>query len=430
MKALHLALSLVRVPRLFVTLLLWPLCIGLVVAAVQIGASSSYLYVLDETMEEYEKRVKEEYPDERFIREYLFDRDEPFDDLRVCRWRNENGVEVAPSEDCSLDALDVTLIVKSPGSFDPQKYTDFFQGTVQRIHLCKSCGSDIRIHPEAGDKPISNVHSFKGYGVFFLARTAQGRGLRKHYVKVKSKVEDLKDLQGELFLHPEGFAHPVPLTGSQKTIVLMINTGLLLVVTLWLALRAHRKVLDYFARNDALLPLVAACGKNTFYRGIWIITMARVACFLLASLPATFYIYSHSLRDETISRFVTSWSDFALWIICIGASLGSLTVIASIAELKHRHSWVSFLYKYVPLGVCIVGSLVWAMTIFYQGELSHVVQQVVSALPVLGISPVVLSPLFRVEANVLAVHAILASLLMSLALRRNARWFAAHLEEI
>ena len=430
MKAFHLAFSLVRVPRLFVTLLLWPLCIGLLVAALQIGASSSYLYVLDETMEEYEKRVQEEYPDEQFVREFIFGRERPFDSLTVCRWRTEGAVEVAPNPECSLDSLDVTLIVDSPGTYDPKDYVDFFRGATPRIHLCRTCGSDIRIRPEVGDKPITNIHSFQGYGVFFLARSAQGRDLRKHYVQVKGKVEDLKDLQGELFLHPEGFAHPVPLTGSQKTIVLMINTGILLVVTLWLALRAHRKVLDYFSRNDALLPLVAACGKNTFYRGIWIITMARVACFLLASLPATCYIYAHSLRDDTISRFVTNWTDFALWLICIAVSLGSLTVIASVAELKHRHSWVSFLYKYVPLGVCIIGSLVWGLTIFYQGEVFNALQQIISALPVIGISPVVLAPLFKVNPNILAIHAVLASLLISLALRRNARWFAAHLEEL
>ena len=40
--------------------------------------------------------------------------------------------------------------------------------------------------------------------------------------------------------------------------------------------------------------------------------------------------------------------EFPLWMISLAASLTLAAVIASIADLKHRHNLLSFTYKYVP----------------------------------------------------------------------------------
>jgi len=233
-----------------------------------------------------------------------------------------------------------------------------------------------------------------------------------------------------VFLHPPGTAHAVNVTEASKVMVLVINTATLAIITLWLSLKGHRKVLDYFARNGALLPLVAACGKSTFYRSLWLITMLRVTFFLLAVLPSTFILFARSIPNETLTMFIGDPDNFVLWLLALLASLSSLAIIASIAELKHRHSMVSFLYRYTPIFLALAGSIIWAYCIFTAGETSARVQQVITSLPIVGVSPVIISPLLPLSSTVMAAHCALSGALVLLMMHLNSRWFAAHLEEI
>ena len=430
MKSFRLAISFIRVPKLFVTLLFWPLVAGLAVAATQIVATAGYVRLVDEDVQAFQKRV--EAPDQTidWIRNFLFGTTKPLSSLRLCRWENGvGGIEVPPSEECTPKRLDVAVRTGDPAGFDPTKLAAFFSGSTRTLHICRECSADITLRGE-GDERVSDVLGIESLGVLALVESHNEREIESGVVQVKSVIERLRSTTGTVFLHAPGLGQAVNITKASTVMVLVLNTAFLIVITLWLSLVGHRKVLQYFARNDALLPLVAACGKAEFYNSLWVITILRVGFFLLAALPATCLIYVHSIPDDTLHEFMGSAVHFLLWISAIISSLGAMSIIASIAELKHRHSMVSFLYKYIPIICFAVGTTTWLFTLFYAGEAAHSVQYFVSALPLFGLSPIVLAPVFKISPTLMALHTVFASAFVVVLLRLNSRWFAAHLEEI
>lgn len=429
MRSITLALSFIRVPRLFTTLLLWPLLTGIGVAVVQITATAAYIRIVDENLAQFEARLASPDKTSDWIRAQLFQSKEPSGPIKVCRWKQDKAGEVAPSEDCQIQPLDIAIKTATPASYNPEEYVSFFQGSARRLHVCETCTADIVISEAKGEK-ISNVYSLGGLGVYMLTEAAHEKDVEADFLKAKTTVERLKNLSGTIFLHPAGLNAPVNITKASAVMVLVLNTAFLIIITLWLSLVGHRKVLHYFARNDALLPLVAACGKAEFYNSLWVITLLRVSFFLFATLPATCLIYVNAIPEDTLAEFMGSGVHFLLWISAIISSLSTLTIIASIAELKHRHSLVSFLYRYIPILCFAVGTGTWLFTIFSAGNAMSTVQYFVSALPLFGLSPIVLSPVFKLDPMLMAAHTVVASLFVVILLRINSRWFAAHLEEI
>ena len=428
MKALRLALSFMSIGRLFVSLLFWPMVVGLFIALGQLMVSGLYLQLVNESPHQFEARVATESPDTIWLRGYLFGDNKLPSEPKICRWKMVDGLEQPPA-DCGWHSLDVTVRAPNPETYDAAMYQTYFRNSTQRLQICQTCGSDIVLDSTTG-ATVSNVFSLTGMGVFALSDAVNQDRVASHFVDAKVEAEKLKDVGGTVFLHPPGLPDVINMTEATKTMILITNTALLIVITLWLSLKGHRKVLDYFARNDALLPLVASCGKDTFYAALWIITLVRVAFFLLMALPATVLLYSRTLTVETIAVFVGDTAEFTLWLLAILTSLCSLTIVASIAELKHRHSWISLIYRYLPLVICISGTVCWALTLFSANPLAASVQHFISAIPILGISPILLSPLISMPTTLLVAHSVLASILVVGVLRLNSRWFAAHLEEI
>jgi len=205
----------------------------------------------------------------------------------------------------------------------------------------------------------------------------------------------------------------------------------LVIISLWLALKAHRKVLDYFARNGALLPMVAATGKGVFYAAIWILTLTRVAAFVCAAVPITFFGLTGLLSDRQLDQMIKINSpEFVLWVLALLASLSLATLIASIADLKHRHQFFSIGYRYVPLFFCLAGGFVWTGSFLFDGPFFGYFRALLSALPIVGAASILVAPVMQPQLSVLVVHLLLTSVLLVVALKRNARWFAAHLEEL
>ncbi|MFN8390229.1 MAG: hypothetical protein U0136_08075 [Bdellovibrionota bacterium] len=429
MKSITLAFSLIRVPKLFVTLLFWPLLAGLGVAGVQIICTSAYIKLVDENVASFQKRV--DAPDKAadWVRMQIFGTLAPLEPIRLCRWTGGPLNETPPDETCVPEPLDVAMHVDSPATFDASEYLSFFEGSVRKFHLCQNCRTDINIRPN-GESTTSDVYSLQGLGIYALTESAHERDVRNDVVGVKATIEHLKNLAGTVFFHPVGFKTPINITKASTIMILVLNTAFLIIITLWLSLVGHRKVLQYFARNDALLPLVAACGKGEFYASLWLITLLRVSFFLFASLPATCLIYVNSVSEATLTAFMGNTVHFMLWISCIISSLGAMTIIASIAELKQRHSMVSFFYKYIPVLCFLIGTATWVFTLFNAGRASALLQYLISALPLLGLSPMILAPLFRLDPDIMALHTFFASVLVVMLLRMNSRWFAAHLEDI
>ena len=430
MRSILLAFSFVRVPKLFVALLLWPLVIGLLVAGAQIFSSSLYLGIVNETPAQFERRIMAENPGDSWLRKQLFGTDERFSSLLYCRWEMRGSSEVPPSELCAAKNLDIALQVQSPALFDAKTYADFFNGSTRAMHLCRSCRTDITIAHADQEKPETEISSLAALGVYMLAESDSDKDIKTHFVRAKESAEENKDLGGIVYLQTQGLSKKVNITDASSVMILVINTTFLLLVTVWLALRGHKKVLDYFVRNNALLPLVAACGKDTFYTSLWIVSLIRVAFFLLASLPATYLAFRFAVPDHTLRLFIGEPSEFILWVAGIISSLCAVTIIASMAELKHRHFWASFLYKYLPLVLWAAGTSVWAATILIGSHHAAFIQNTIASLPVFGFSPLVLWPVFKLTTHALALHVLLSSALVFAILRRNSRWFAAHLEEL
>ncbi len=429
MRSLRLAFSFIRVPKLFGTLLFWPLRAGVGVGVFQVVGTATYIRLADEDFDQFQQRIEKPDHSVTMIRSHLYGGPQELGPLQVCRWVPDGAGERPPSEDCRIEPLDVSVRSASPDTFDAQPFVHFFQGATRRLHICRGCTSEILIS-ETADGRRSDVYSLGGLGVYMLIESAYDKEIQRDVLAARSTIEKLKDFAGTILLHPPGAKNPVNISRASTVMVLVLNTAFLIIITLWLSLVGHRKVLQYFARNDALLPLVAACGKAEFYNSLWVITLLRVSLFLFATLPATVLIYVHAIPEETLGEFMGSGVHFLLWISAIISSLSTMTIIASIAELKQRHSMLSFIYKYVPILCFFVGTCTWVYTLFFAGRVLTALQSFVSVLPLLGLSPIVLAPVFKIDPTILALHTVFASLLVVILLRLNSRWFAAHLEEI
>ncbi|RIL12054.1 MAG: hypothetical protein DCC75_01175, partial [Proteobacteria bacterium] len=255
--------------------------------------------------------------------------------------------------------------------------------------------------------------------------------LKIKYVAAAEDFDRMRKIRGELYFHSKGFEAPLSVTDAELSVAVILNIAALIVISLWLALKAHRKVLDYFARSGALLPMVSATGKGPFYGAIWILTMLRVGAFLIATVPMMVYGLGELIDKNHFANLigVNSWV-FATWLLAITAGLALATLVASIADLRHRQSFFSFSYRYVPLFICASGALVWTATFIFDSRLSDLLRRIVTALPVAGMGPIMVAPIFRPGWDILIINAMLTGVTLIILLRVNARWFAAHLEEI
>lgn len=434
MQALRLVISLVRIPRLFAYLFLLPLLLSIGVVYVQLVFTKALISVEKNDGASLERRINDS-EDTNLIRELLFGSASPLPPARVCRWiiskdSAGNQIEVPPSSVCTPDRLDIALQVEDPETFDSTEYEALFRGNVERIHICKSCRPDSIIKIDSNGAE-SHSTSLMGLAVMNLARF--NKDLRYKYVEAAKGFDRARELTGDIHLRAAGFKEEINISTMNTSLAILLNITFLVLVTLWLALKAHRKVLDYFARSGALLPMVAATGKGSFYVAIWMLTVLRVAAFLFAAIPITVAGLSNFLEEKDLIDFIgRDYFLFATWLLAIVASLSCATIIASVAELKHRHSLMSFVYRYVPFILSIVGAFVWGLTFLFDGYDTAVsaVRAVIASLPVVGIVPILVGPVFAPPFSVLILHTTLTIILLTVALKRNARWFAAHLEEI
>lgn len=429
MKGLKLAWSLIRVPKLFASLLLLPLLFSFILVIIQLIISSMFLQVINRDSKQMESYYQE-FEQENVARQIIFGQGKPLAKIKVCRWiaGDAIGGEVPPSDACEPDRLDVALLVDDPATFDATSYEETFNGNTTRLHLCKNCHPDIVIDLKS-EGIHSEIKSLWGLGVMGLAFASPE--VREHHLNAFRDAEKIKSLLGKRYFQPVGFRNPIRLDGLESVVALILNIAGLIVISLWLALKAHRKVLDYFARNGALLPMVAATGKNTFYSALWIITLMRVGFFLLASLPITCITFSETLREEHLHMFFgDDPSGFVLWAAAIVSSLSLATLIASIADLQHRRSILTIMYRYLPILLCFLGALLWSASFIADGAIASFIRNLTTALPVVGVAPILVAPIFRPQFTFLVVHILLTVGLFTIALKYNSRWFAAHLEEL
>lgn len=432
MRAFRLAFSFVRIPRLFATLFLLPLLLSIVIVYAQLLLTGTIIAVSNQDSKKIEKRFKKRQQD-NFVRKLLYGDGKPLPGPQVCRWvytRGANGesVEVPPSPECQPDLLDVAIVAQDPATYDATGYVDLFQSNTERLHICHTCRPDVVIDVR-GAKPRADVFSIQG--LLVLQMVYFNENIASEHLEAAASYEQVASLVGARFLHSYGFKGPIKVSEMGTSLAFICSIAFLVIITLWLAIKAHRKVLEYFVRNGALLPMVAATGKRDFYAAIWILTLLRVGAFLVASVPLTILAFiDFDKKGKLPSIFGLNDYYFWVWILALIASMGLATMIASVGDLKQRHNFLSFVYKYIPLIICVLGALIWIFTFILDGSTAAVVRDITASIPIIGIAPILVSPVFKPSGTVLIMHTVMTVLLLFALLRHNTHWFAAHLEDL
>lgn len=428
--SLRLAYSLARIPRLFASLFLMPLLLSIVllygqmlITGIWLGTNRSDPGEVAGALDRLKK--------ENLGRRLLYGDGKELPEIKICRWTatlqdGEEG-EVAP-EDCSADLLDVAIHTQTPQTFDATAYRKIFNGNVEHLHLCRRCTPHIVIDASS-EAHSTTVRSVWGLMVLSLIRFNEQSN--QTFVKMAEDFHEIRTALGPVELLAHGFVAPINFRNMTPALAITLNVAGLFLLTMWLALRAHRKVLDYFSRSGALLPMVAATGQGTFYGALWLLTFARVVAFLLASVPLLISGFCELFPARSIGEiFDLAYVGIALWATTLAISLSLATLISSIAELKQRHHVLSFFYRYVPLILSGSGLLIWSISFLFDSTFAGALRNLISALPILGIGPVLLAAIFKPYTACLLIHLVSSILLGALILRHNARWFAAHLEEL
>ena len=426
MKAFRLAFALMRIPRLFLSLLMGPLFIGLIIVSLQVFMLSAYTRQVTRSSENFRSETRREASGSG-IRYVLYGKIDALPPLKVCRWNSEDS----PPPHCLVDDYDVMLRVDDPASFDSSDYEKLFAGATKALHLCRECANASSVVINVRDGSIeTHIRSVFAILVVLLAKESDRR-LSDLVAQVWEHREMVGNLLGTKIIHLPGTPKSVIESTMGNDIVVIMNVVILVVLALWLALRSHRKVLDYFAQNGALLPLVAANGKKSFYSAIWLITMSRVLLFLGTSVPITCIFIADMMKTEGVGTSLElSLPQFLIWLLGLIISLAVLTLLGSIAELKHRRPMHYLVFKYVPLLISILGGSIWVISLAFPGEMLSYARSMIAVIPISGLFPLILSPLFLFNENIIAWHIIIATLIIVILMYTNARWFAAHLEEL
>jgi hypothetical protein len=436
---LRISLSLMRIPRLFATLFLFPLLITLVLVFFQATTTVSLMNVAD-SYDTPTKRMKRRQEEGHFIRQRLLGTNGLLPQIQLCIWNDVIGdsdkkgkahkilEQPTPIEGCKLDKFDIVLQVKDPSTFDAAPYQKRLNGKFQRLHLCKECKSDIVIAPES--KPVTaNLFSIQGLILLTAVRRSEQAELLAQ--KSDDRLKGSRAKLGKEILNLPGLYAPTSVSDLHATMIGILNIASLIIIASWLAMKSHRKVLDYFAASGALLPLVAASGRAIFYGSLWVLTGARVLCFLFSSAPFCYYVFSSVTAKHTNTfTFAGNTAAFGLWLISLTAMFSLSATIASISELRFRHSPLSFIFRYIPLLFCAFGGTIWGITLIVSSAQAVTVRDTIAALPLIGMIPVLLAPIFVPSDNVLALQSILSVTALVFAVRANTRWFGAHLEEL
>lgn len=430
-RALYLAVSLARIPRLFAHLLLWPLLISLCLVYAQIIVTGAFLgAVRDGSGENTDDASPPEYQ-QQALRYVLYGSKEPLPEYKVCRWAaTASGKEVPPNKDCMPSRLDAAIKASDPANFNFASFQSNLNlnGSIERLHICRSCRPDL-VFDASGPKVETHIYSI--WGAALLALLEMHQDIIKTYSEASIAKKKVSGLIGEIFLHAKGFRGAVNTRQISVTAAILMNIAMLIILSLWLAIRAHRKILDYFSKSGALLPLAASMGKGSFYGAVWFLTFFRVAAFLLASVPLTIQALRSFLDQGDFDGFFKGdASAVSIWVLGILISFFLAAMLSSIAELKSRHGVLSLLYRYLPLLVCGLGSLLWAISFLQETSAAGTFRAVITGLPLVGMGPLLVSPIFPPPYEAIAANTLLTLLFALWIIRNNAKWFAAHLEEL
>ena len=425
-RSLKIVDALLRVPQLFIMLILFPLLLSLVLIFVQFAVSQMVA-----TGSTFDQEAVEEattyYNQKSIVRLLVYGSYDPLPPVKICRWTMTEGIESPPMAECAPDRLDIAIRAKNPKSFNIAPFLELVDGNFERLHICETCSPDIVISPEKASGVSTETRSVISLALLRMAR--YNPRVVDSYVTAARNYGEVKEKLGDIELSFPGFRSAIPISHAPQVIGIILNIAGMIIISLWLALKAHRRVLDYFSKSGSLMPLVVATSGPTFYTALWILTFVRVSAFLLAVIPWTIFSISRiskSLPPEML--FTNNLGEFLLWVPTLACSFGLATILASVADLKSRHTFIGWAYRYFPLALCLLGAIFWVFLFLFEDALF--IRDAISSLPIVGSLPILLAPLFKPRLDVLCLHFVLSGALVVFIMRYNTRWFAAHLEEL
>jgi len=448
MRTLRLSWALITIPRLFISLLAWPLLLGLMIVIAQAVITQFIISSAQQRSTAAMESKITRSADYNVGRVILFGDGKARPEPLICRWAAISGSEASAttiagaadqkmitavlegprSVECQPDRLDVALHVVDPDNFNPTPYLKIFRGNIDRLHLCRSCRPDVIIDTT---RPVTETRILSVWGLLILHLVRFQEDSSAQLLEVLRGYDQVIDKFGTLLLLVPGFEDPIPIAKLAPITAVILNIAGLIVITLWLGLRAHRRVLDYFARSGALLPMVAACGQRAFYGALWLLTGIRVGAFVFAAVPLTIYGVGGVLKDDfSLESGFGSPMRMTLWLLALGSGLTLAALIGSISELKDRHSSVAFVYRFIPFVICLLGGIIWASSFLLPDATAQLTRVIITGIPLLGTIPIIIAPIFKPQIFALTLHSILTIVAIFALSRRNIRWFAAHLEEI
>jgi len=433
-RAVRLAWSLVRIPHVTLSLFLFPTLASLVLVFIQLVGTGIVIRAMSADTRLVSTSLKDHTRnDVRTLRRLLYGSYAPRPALTVCRWvadpASASG-EAPPTPECYPDRLDVAIHTDDPASLNVDRYMKWFEGETDRIHVCRTCSPDVVIRTGSDGKRLTETRSIYGLTVLYLGLTRKDDKIMEKRAEFIEILGDFQDAIGSTsMLIPEAGSY-VQLSHSNPFFPFTINVVLLVLTSLWLALRAHRKVLEYFSQNGVLLPLVAATGKRAFYSAVWLLTIARVSCFLFAAVPMVYLGLKDIGGQDIFSLLQPHAAIIVLWCVVLVVTLGLLTTVASIADLKHRESVFSIMYRYLPFACAMLGALAWTASFIFASEAAADFRLILASFPVVGLMPLLIAPIIKLPLSVLILHGAISLVAVVIILRANSTWFAAHLEEV
>lgn len=430
MSPFRICYAFLRIPRISLTLLVGPLLIGFLLVIFQLFVTMAYSGPNIKTANEMEEELagRKNYNP---ILHFLYENDgKELEEIKVCRWQIHGGKEL-PLLGCEPKGYDIAIHTDSPATFDASAYVESYNGAVEKLHICReSCKTSIVIDHH-GETIKSNIYSPYAMLIYVIAKM-DNDDRNQAKLKARKSNENFDELNGTMTLLAPGYTQPILISGISRNLALSLNIAVFLAASLWLALKSHRKVLEYFGRNGALMPLVASCGNKTFYLAIWYISLCRVLFFFLPTLPVNSYVLYQAVNSAGMNTSLFERPLYCLtWIISATAALAFITILGSIADLKHRVPFLFVIYKYVPIIFCLSGFMLWCLSILLgTSSAINLARDIASAIPIVGLGPLLFAPVTMLNTETMLIQALLSIVLSGVLVRRNVRWFAAHLDEV
>lgn len=433
LQPLRITWYLLRIPRLLATLLLAPVATSILIVILQLFISAIFLQArhtqsTDAMLEKMEKSSKEKRAPS-WYRTILIGEELRSDTVKVCLWQKDpvSGKLTPPTPDCELQRFDIVVTPAVANEFGPGFYEHLFAGLFRAVHICNGCATDIIIW--RNNTEIQTLfRSLLGFSLFQEVNFSEG--FKQNYQQALRARQEVSKRIGEPYFDLIGFREPTRLSSINAKVIVILNIGFVIITALWLALKAHRRVLDYLSHSGVLLPMVAATGTSTFYGAVWLLTLIRVAAFSVAAVVLGIFVFVDVITDPLAFPFYGRPLALISWIVSIIASLSLAALIASIAELKQHHDVVNIHYKLIPLIACVVGGLGWTATFLIEHPLLQPIRAFIGLIPVVGTAPILLAPVFEPFWYVLALNTLGTLALLFFVARYNSRWFAAHLDDI